>query len=82
MVCPKCGGKVDVMETRNDFATNTIYRERFCKRCWRTFYTIESVAEGNDEFHATWSRIRKESRLGVQKCMDMYKEGTQQEGTK
>lgn len=82
MLCPICGGKVVVKESRHDFETNEMYRERVCKSCQYRFYTVESEAREDEELFSTWARLRREARLGVQKCMEMYNGEAQQEEAK
>ena len=43
MVCPHCGGKTKVMETRD--WENTVVRRRKCKACGQLFYTEEGAIE-------------------------------------
>ena len=39
MTCPKCFGKVRVMDTQSD--DETVYRRRVCVECGYLFYTEE-----------------------------------------
>lgn len=43
MVCPKCGGQVQVKDSRTD--NNTVIRRRRCVKCGQNIYTKETMME-------------------------------------
>lgn len=49
MVCPKCEGKVSVIDVRHDQGSNETYRQRKCTVCQHIFYTVEFEVETNDK---------------------------------
>lgn len=58
--CPKCGaGRTGICDVvRNVF--NEVYRERECKNCATTFYTMEYVVEENETFKKEWDELHKD----------------------
>ena len=58
MVCPKCSGKVRVID--NVRVDNDIYRKRRCVDCNRVFFTAEFEVEYDGVFKYEWnSNYRK-----------------------
>lgn len=61
MVCPKCSGKVKVIDNVN--VANDIYRKRRCVNCKHVFFTAEFEAEYEGMFKDEWnSNHRKQNR--------------------
>lgn len=55
MQCPKCNGKVIVIDSSNNTDDNETYRRRKCTVCGYKFYTSEMVVEHTDEFKRLWN---------------------------
>lgn len=53
MKCPKCEGKVRVMDCVNA-RNNEVYRKRKCTVCGNVFYTRECVVDPDEEFIEEW----------------------------
>lgn len=63
MLC-ECGGKVGVIDTYGD--VGKVYRRRKCKKCGKTFLTIESIGKTNivlSNLNFKNKRKKNESRL-------------------
>jgi len=43
MICPKCGGEVQVVDSRHN--AETVVRRRRCKICKHIFYTQETITD-------------------------------------
>lgn len=56
MTCPRCEGKVGVIDNTSNPNTNENYRLRKCLECGKKFYTIEMEVETNKEFLDLWYR--------------------------
>ena len=56
MVCPRCNGKVLVIDTVNVSSENQIYRKRACTSCGHTFFTSESIAKQDIQFLDNWNQ--------------------------
>lgn len=67
MKCPKCEGKVRVVDSVNT-QYNEVLRKRLCTVCNETFYTCECVAYPDAQFIDEWisshrtSYIKKKER--------------------
>lgn len=59
MKCPKCGGKVNVMDTVHNTDLNEIYRERICEDCGHIFYTTEYEVVQNQAFEEDWAQYHR-----------------------
>lgn len=57
MLCPKCGGKTTVCDTRFEGKENETFRRRICKSCDNEFFTIEFEIETNDKFIGLWKKL-------------------------
>lgn len=73
MKCPKCNGKVQVVDCVNT-QYNEVYRKRKCTECGHVFYTCECMVYPDEEFKEEWnlscrkSYVRKgERKDAVQK---------------
>ena len=44
MICPKCGGRAVVVDSRT-YPTGEVRRRRECRRCAFRFSTLEAVVE-------------------------------------
>lgn len=61
MVCPKCSGKVVVVD--NVHVANDIYRKRRCVDCKDIFFTAEFEVDYEGTFKDEWnSNYRKNGR--------------------
>ena len=54
MLCPKCDGKIKVLDVRN--TKDNTYRKRQCKTCSYVFYTSEHIS---DKYKFTQAPDRK-----------------------
>ena len=54
MTCPKCGGKIRVLDTVHN-PDNETYRRKRCTVCSHEFFTTEFEIEVTDEFKREWS---------------------------
>lgn len=43
MICPDCGKRLKVMNTRTDENEKETVRSLFCKNCSRHYYTVETL---------------------------------------
>lgn len=60
MNCPSCGGKLGVVDMKQD--TQSVYRRRKCPECGQLIYTLESEVVRDAEFSANWATLTNESR--------------------
>ena len=63
MNCPKCGGKVSVLENFNNTEDNEIYRKRKCKKCGNVFYTVEFEADEDESLRQILVKYRRANIL-------------------
>lgn len=64
MVCPKCGGKVLVIDTAGE-RNNTVYRRRKCTVCGHSFFTKEALVSSEEaKFVLNNKRIKGEINYG------------------
>ena len=69
MICPECGGKTRVLDTRFNDEHNEIYRRRTCPICNHIFFTMEFEADYTLAFAKSYTatfknrdkRVRKEN---------------------
>lgn len=54
MKCPRCEGKLRVIDSVNA-PLNEIYRRRRCVACGHEFYTVEFEAIVDEKFKKYWS---------------------------
>lgn len=54
MRCPKCSGKLLVVDNVHNRAENETYREKTCVNCGHTFYTVEYEVIENKRFIYDW----------------------------
>lgn len=59
MKCPKCNGKVRVVDNVDNYGKNENYRQRKCTICKYRFYTVETIAKQADEFIDLWNRYHR-----------------------
>lgn len=59
MVCPKCNGKVTVIDTVQDTDNNEIYRKRKCCNCEYIFYTTEFEVRKTPQFKEDWGKYHR-----------------------
>lgn len=67
MICPYCGGKTKVVESRESGAETV--RERWCVECYKEFYTTEAVSDTTStrlKISRAVRRIKDESRRAGQ----------------
>lgn len=64
MICPKCGNKTKVIDTRFNVDENETYRRRLCTNheCSHRFYTTEFDVSDNDSFKDRWKNSIKGGR--------------------
>lgn len=60
MICPACGGKLEVVDTVRN--TEDVYRRRKCTACNRLVYTLESEVEPDAAFRNNWAICVHNSR--------------------
>ena len=53
MVCPKCGGKIHVVDNVNTNENET-YRQKECRKCGHVFYTVEFEVDNDKNLKDTW----------------------------
>lgn len=53
MVCPKCGGKIHVVDNVNTNENET-YRQKECRKCGHIFYTVEFEVDNDNSLKNTW----------------------------
>lgn len=61
MVCPKCGGKLGVVDNAYDSEGNEIFRRRKCKGCGNITYTVESEIE-YEYIRNVWNQYQRAIR--------------------
>lgn len=67
MMCPKCDGKVQVIDSVNT-KYNEVYRRRKCTACGYMFYTSECFIFPDTEFMNTWyDSYRRHKKKGEEK---------------
>lgn len=60
MTCPKCGGRLNVLDVVNT-TRNQTYRKRRCPKCNLIFFTSEEIVNPDKEFKEDWcANYRKE----------------------
>lgn len=71
MLCPKCGNRLGVVETR-DWSDGNVYRRRKCKNCGHLIATIEIKIPYDNQFRREWNdavirarQIREEKKNGT-----------------
>lgn len=67
MICPYCGGKTKVVESRESGAETV--RERWCVECYKEFYTTEVMSDTKStrlKISRAVRRIKDESRRAGQ----------------
>lgn len=67
MICPYCGGKTKVVESRESGAETV--RERWCMECFKGFYTTEVLSDTTStrlKISRAVRRIKDESRRAGQ----------------
>ena len=64
MICPKCGGKIKVLDVRHNTRTNEDYRKRRCTECGYTFFTVEEVARKSrlGRLMSNWSKYSRDKK--------------------
>lgn len=80
MNCPNCGGKIRVLDVRQDFHDNETYRKKECRDCHYIFFTIEYDVNP-DSMIKKWASLdrsyhrRKEAKiLEKHRCFGRYVE--------
>lgn len=59
MTCPKCGGKLMVLDNVKNTDENEIYRRKVCNECGDVLFTVEYEVESNEEFKKTWNKYSR-----------------------
>ena len=60
MKCPACGGKVKILDTRQNDEDHETYRHRRCEECSYDYYTTEYEVEPTMDFMLTWQRFYRD----------------------
>lgn len=63
MKCPKCGGKIIVIDIVQDDDDNKTYRKRKCLNCDHIFFTTEFEAERTYLFINNWQKKHRSYRV-------------------
>ena len=56
MKCPKCKGKLLVLDNVNDEENFETYRLKKCRECGHSLYTVESEVFVNESFKSAWRK--------------------------
>ena len=59
MTCPRCGGKVRVLDSVNNAEENEIHRKRKCNDCELVFYTTEYEVRRDERFRRDWYKYHR-----------------------
>lgn len=59
MVCPRCGGKIGVLDSVHNTEENETYRKRKCEDCELVFYTEEHEIRADQLFRSKWYRYHR-----------------------
>lgn len=62
MICPECGSRLNVIDSRGK---RQVLRQRRCSKCHHIIFTLEKeipYEEGHDRYLAAYYKIRKERR--------------------
>lgn len=59
MICPNCGNRTKVCDTRFDQNENEIFRKRMCKTCSHEFFTVEFEIEKTNKFVTLWKTLMR-----------------------
>jgi transcriptional regulator NrdR family protein len=63
MTCPKCNGKIKVIDSAHNTDDNEMYRRRKCLECGHTFYTTEFEVAGDDnKFRNAWLKYHRNNK--------------------
>lgn len=77
MICPNCGNRLTVVETRPNQQKPEVYRQMNCRRCGEWYFSEESIKSVTDkEFYKKWEKsnrslVRKKKML-KQIIQDVY----------
>ncbi len=61
MICPKCNGKLKVVDTRNIKKDNSIIRRKRCLSCGALYYTKEKEVEYSS-IRDDWLKVMRKGR--------------------
>ena len=67
MHCPKCNGKVGVLDSTINPKDNEIFRKRKCNVCGHIFYTIEFEVEDNERFREEYNFFYRNKKYSEKK---------------
>lgn len=56
MNCPKCAGKILVIDNVKNPDENEIYRKKCCRECGLIFFTVEYEVIENQRFKDDWNK--------------------------
>lgn len=59
MKCPKCNGKLGVIDSVHNDRENETYRARQCKNCGHLFHTVEYEVIQNKRFEEDWAEFHR-----------------------
>lgn len=63
MYCPKCGGKLRVLDNVKNPDENEIYRKKSCAECEHTFFTVEYEVVENQKFKDYWNKYYRQPAI-------------------
>lgn len=66
MNCPKCGGKIKVLDVRHPSISESL-RRKICTVCGHIFYTVEYEARTDGAFMKYWSKSYRPTTFGKKK---------------
>lgn len=64
MVCPKCKGKLKVIDSM-DVSQNEVYRRKKCLNCGHLLYTCEFEVEATKLFKKEWNMYKTTRSKGI-----------------
>lgn len=59
MVCPRCGGKIRVVDSVNNTDENETYRRKKCDDCELVFYTTEYEVRRDQQLVYRWHKYHR-----------------------
>lgn len=62
MTCPKCAGKLLVVDTVQNKDDNETYRRKVCSSCGEVIFTMEFAVERDEQFRAIYQKYYRKKR--------------------
>jgi len=78
MTCPKCNGKLKVVDSVYIPDSNEYRRNKVCTKCGHEIYTIEFEVEVNERFKDEWYEYHRD-RLRCKTHRGRYKKSSIEE---